>query len=165
MNPLLLVLLAAQAATAPPSGTVPPAPNCAALDQGLPADVAGWNNSGERLVPGHAVMLRATTADNPPGARPGLGATIAFSVPMDGIYGVALDQAGSIDVLPVMDRGPGTTLTPVGREQALPCSSIHTIMLYRLNAATYYSLSLGGLASPTARVMLVAPPSPRPPAQ
>jgi len=166
MNPFLLALAVAQAASAPPPVPAPqPAPACAALDQALPSALAGWTATGERLVEGQAVTLQGSAEPTQPGGRPGLGATIAFSVPMNGVYGIALDQAGWIQVEPVMDQGPGRPIASVGHEHGPACSSIRKIVRFTLNAGTYYSLSLSGLQNPAARVMLIPPPPPEPPAQ
>ena len=166
MSAFLLALPIVQATSAAPSGDpAQPAPACAAIDQSLPAELAGWTSTGERLTSGNAVTLQGVQEPTPPGGHPGLGATIAFSVPMNGVYGIALDQAGWIEVQPVMDQGPARPLRSVGHEHAPACSTIHKIVRFELNAGTYYSLSLSGLQNPTARAMLVAPPPPAPPAQ
>jgi len=165
MNPFLLVFFLAQVATVPPStGGAEPAPTCAALDRSLPPALAGWSRNGERLMLGHAVTLQGEATPTPPRGRPGHGATIAFSVPIDGTYGIALNQDGWIEMEPVMDRGPGTPIAAVGHDHGSACSSVRKIVRFELNAATYYSLSLSGLSNPVVRVMLVAPPPPEPPA-
>jgi hypothetical protein len=166
MNPFLLGLVLAQAATAPsPTGAAEPAPTCASLDRSLPAALASWTIDGERLVAGHAVTLQGTAPTALPSGRPGREATIAFSVPMNGVYGIALDQRGWIDVLPVMDQGAPRPLRPVDHSHAPACSTIRKIVSFELNAGTYYSLSLSGLPNAMARVMLIAPAPPAPPAQ
>lgn len=166
MKLFLLALILAQVAPAPPApGDAGSAPACATLDQNLPPPLENWTRDGERLVPGHAVTLQGTAATAPPAGRPGRDATIAFSVPMNGVYGIALDQRGWIEVLPVMDQGAPRPLRPVDHGHGPACSTIHKIVSFELNAGTYYSLSLSGLPNATARVMLIAPTPPAPPAQ
>jgi len=165
MHPLLLFLAAVQAAVAPPVHGPTAVPICAGNDQALPPELAGWTGTSERLEAGHAVVLQGTAPTDAAVARPGLEATIAFSVPMNGVYGIALDQSGWIDILPVMDQGAPRPLRPVDHGHEPACSTIRKIVRFELNAGTYYSLSLSGLANPTARVMLIAPAPPAPPAQ
>lgn len=63
-----------------------------------------------------------------------------------------------------MDRGPGRPVASTGHEHGPACSTIRKIVWFDLNPGTYYSLVLTGLPNAAARVMLIAPPAPEPPA-
>jgi len=134
------------------------APQCAALDQGLPAPLAAWT------TPGHGdpadirktVTLEALIAADVPGlpsrAREGAAARVGFRIDQAGIYGIALDQPGWIDVVP---DGRIEPLVSVSHGHGPACSTIRKIVRFRLEPGIY-TLYLSGLKSAMARVMLVS---------
>lgn len=147
---LFAALLLAQ--TAPAAQTTA----CKAPDASLPAALTGWTAPGDELTPGKAVSLdtvdAATLKGVPAGAKPGKAASIAFKVSAAGVYGIALDQPGWIDVLP--GAAGGTALTSVKHGHGPECSTIRKIVRFKLDPGAY-RLYVTGLAQPKAKVMLV----------
>lgn len=131
--PFLAALLLAQTAPA----------QCAAIDASLPAAYAAWKTPGESFEPGKAVELQAT----------GGTTTIGFRIGKAGVYGIALDQKGWIDVTP--GAAGGEPLKPVSHREGDSCWSIRKIVRFQLDPGLY-RLTLGKLAGPKARVMLIA---------
>lgn len=133
---------------------------CAAMDATLPAPLAGWTAPAPSapLDLGKAVTLKAadaaTLSDLPKDAKPGGAATAEFRVATAGNYGIALDQAGWIDVVP--GAGGGAALKSVAHGHGPECSTIRKIVRFQLQPGSY-RLVLTGLKKPDARVMLVAP--------
>jgi hypothetical protein len=119
------------------------APCTTAIDASLPAAYAGWTSPGQALVPGKAVALKAD----------GGTATVTFHIATAGIYGIALDQKGWIDVYP--GASGGEALKPASHREGDPCWSIRKIVRFEL-APGDYRLSLTKLAQPAARAMLIA---------
>jgi hypothetical protein len=132
---------------------------CTAMDSTLPAPLAGWTApaSAAPLDLGKAVTLKAadaaTLSNLPKDAKPGGAATAEFRVATVGSYGIVLDQAGWIDVVP--DAG-GASLRSVAHGHGPECSTIRKIVRFQLQPGSY-RLVLTGLKRPEARVMLVAP--------
>ncbi|NIJ22396.1 hypothetical protein FHS95_004111 [Sphingomonas naasensis] len=128
---LLAALLLAQ--TAP----------CTAMDANLPAPLAGWTSSAPHpgLMLGHATTLDIS----------GYAAMSRtdFTVTEAGMYGVALDQGGWIDVAP---KGRAS-LTSVGHGHGPECSTIRKIVRFALKPGVY-TLTLSKLTK-APRVMLI----------
>ncbi len=129
----LAALLLAQTAPAP----------CAAIDANLPAAYAGWTSPGTALAPGKAVAFKAESG----------AATATFHIATAGIYGVALDQKGWIDVY--TGTSGGEALKSVSHREGDPCWSIRKIVRFQL-APGDYRLSITKLPQPGARAMLIA---------
>ena len=119
------------------------APCTTAIDAALPAAYAGWTAPGAVLAPGKAVAFKVE----------GGTATTTFHIATAGIYGIALDQKGWIDVYP--GTSGGEAFKSVSHREGDPCWSIRKIVRFEL-APGDYRLSLTKLAQPGARAMLVA---------
>jgi hypothetical protein len=135
----------------------PAAPECAATDAGLAANLAGWTAPGAEFGINKAVVLKAgdfaLLEGAPAGAKPGGAAMIGFKVETVGRYGVALDQRGWIDLLP--GATGGEALKTVAHGHGPECSTIRKIVRFDLRPGVY-RLYLTGLGKPEAKVMLVA---------
>ncbi|MBX3594825.1 hypothetical protein [Sphingomonas sp.] len=135
------------------------APQCAVPDGNLPPSLAGWTRPAEDLAPGGAVVVdtgdTAKLSGVPAGAKAGRGAMIGFRVARAGRYGVALDQAGWIDV--VAGTSGGVKIASVAHGHGPACSTVRKIVSFDL-APGVYRLYLTGLATPRAKVMLVPAP-------
>lgn len=146
---LLAALLLLQAA--------PAAPQCAALDANLAANLAGWAADAAEFGVSKAVMLQAgelaKLPDVPAGAEAGGAAMIGFRVETAGRYGVALDQRGWIDVVPGV--AGGEALKSVAHSHGPQCSTIRKIVRFDLQPGVY-RLYLTGLDKPAVKAMLVA---------
>jgi hypothetical protein len=133
------------------------APQCAATDAALPANLSGWTAQAEGFGVNRAVTLDAGDVAKlpgvPAGAKPGGAAMIGFRVETAGRYGVALDQRGWIDVVPGV--AGGAALKSAAHGHGPDCSSIRKIVRYDLQPGIY-RLYLTGLEAPSAKVMLVA---------
>jgi hypothetical protein len=116
---------------------------CNVLDLTLPAAYAGWKAPGAVLAPGKAMALKAK----------GGAAAVTFHIASAGVYGIALDQKGWIDVYP--GTAGGEALKSVSHREGDPCWSIRKIVRYQL-APGDYRLSLTKLAGTGARAMLIA---------
>lgn len=116
------------------------APACTHYDVRLPRPLAGWTRSGARFDTGHATIV---------GARGGRAAT-SVRIRRAGTFGIALDQAGWIDVT----RGGGKPLKAQNGD-APRCSTIRKIVRYRMQPGTY-RVTLTRLKANRARMMLVA---------
>lgn len=147
------LLLLAQTVPAPATGTTA----CKAPDASLPIGLLGWVKPGDEFVPGKAVELDtidgAALKGLPAGAKPGKAAMIGFRVETAGIYGVAIDQGGWIDLLPGTEGG--AALTSVKHGHGPECSTIRKIVRYALEPGLY-RLYVSGLATPRVKAMLVA---------
>ncbi|MEP9359521.1 hypothetical protein [Sphingomonas sp. KR3-1] len=130
---------------------------CKATDASLPTGLLGWVKPGDEFVPGKAVELDtidgAALKGLPAGAKPGKAATIGFKVETAGIYGVALDQGGWIDLLPGTEGG--TALESVKHGHGPDCSTIRKIVRFDLKPGVY-RLYVSGLSTPKVKAMLVA---------
>lgn len=147
---LLAALLLFQAA--------PAAPQCAATDTALPAELSGWSASAGGLGVNKAVTLQAGDAARlsgvPAGTKPGGAVMIGFRIDKAGRYGIALDQRGWIDVVP--GTTGGDALKSVAHGHGPHCSTIRKIVRFDLQPGLY-RLYLTGLDKPAAKTMLVAP--------
>ncbi len=134
------------------------APQCAATDAALPANLSGWTAQADGFGVNRAVTLDAGDVAKlpgvPAGAKPGGAAMIGFRVETAGRYGVALDQRGWVDV--VSGVAGGDALKSAAHGHGPACSSIRKIVRYDLQPGIY-RLYVTGLATPSAKVMLVAP--------
>ncbi len=128
---------------------------CTAMDAKLPATLAVWT------TPGHGypsdltrpVVLQSIRPEelgkpvdpaNPPEpALTGGAARISFRIETAGIYGIALDQGGWIDVAPK----DGETLKSVKHGHGPECSTIRKIVRFEL-APGAYTLMLTKLTKP-----------------
>ena len=146
---LLAALLLLQAA--------PAAPQCAATDAGLAANLSGWTTPGAEFGINKAVILQAgdlsRLAGVPAGTKPGGAVMIEFKVETAGRYGIALDQRGWIDVLPGVTGGEA--LKSVAHGHGPECSTIRKIVRFDLKPGLYRRY-VTGLDKPAAKVMLVA---------
>lgn len=137
---------------------VPAAPECAATDAGLAANLAGWTAPATEFGVNKAVTLQAGELAKltglPAGTKPGGAVMIGFRVETAGRYGIALDQRGWIDVVP--GASGGEALKSVVHGHGPKCSTIRKIVRFDLQPGLY-RLYLTGLDKPAARTMLVAP--------
>jgi hypothetical protein len=145
---LLLALLLAQTAAAP-------AP-CAKLDTALPPALAGWTRAPvELLKPG--TWMDLPTGD--PGGlngmvktdKPGKAAIAPFVIDKPGIYGIATDQGGWIDIFPMAG---GDALKSVAHGHGPECSTIRKIVRFDFKPGIY-RLTITGLTAPKVKAMLV----------
>jgi hypothetical protein len=132
-----------------------PAP-CAAMDAALPAPLSAWTLvPGGELAVGKAIMrptLAATMLPSlPAGAKPGRVMTAGFTVDIAGTYGIALDQAGWIELVP---GGQTAALASIGHGHGPACSTIRKIVRYRLEPG-FYRVTVTGLKVAMAKLMLV----------
>jgi hypothetical protein len=152
---LFAALLLAQTAPAT-TAQATAATQCKAPDASLPTPLLGWTAPGDELTPDKAVSLDTVDASTlkglPAGTKPGKAATIGFKVTTTGTYGIALDQAGWIDVLP--GTAGGTALASVAHGHGPDCSTIKKIVRFKLDPGAY-RLYLTGLTQAKAKVMLV----------
>lgn len=151
---LATVLLLAQAVPAAPAAQTT---QCKATDASLPVSLLGWAKPGDEFVPGKAVALDtidgAALKGLPAGSKPGKAATIGFRIETAGVYGIALDQGGWIDVLPGIEGG--AALASVRHGHGPECSTIRKIVRFELRPGIY-RLYVSGLSAPKVKAMLVA---------
>ncbi|NYT42760.1 hypothetical protein HZY97_18440 [Sphingomonas sp. R-74633] len=130
---------------------------CKATDASLPTSLIGWVKPGDEFVPGKAVELDtidgAALKGLPAGSKPGKAAMIGFKIERAGIYGVALDQGGWIDLLPGTEGG--AALTSVKHGHGPDCSTIRKIVRFDLKPGLY-RLYVSGLSTPKVKAMLVS---------
>ena len=107
---------------------------CKATDASLPLSLLGWVKPGDEFAPGKAAM-------------------IGFRIGAAGTYGVALDQAGWIDLVPGTEGG--TALPSVKHGHGPECSTIRKIVRFDLKPGLY-RLYVSGLSTPRVKAMLVA---------
>ena len=119
------------------------APQCTATDAALPSTLAGWTTPGDEFAVGKPVVLEA----------PAGSVTIGFRIDKAGNYGIALDQAGWIDVSAV---GASAPLKSVAHGHGPDCSSIRKVVRFALEPGAY-RLDLRNLKTAKTKVMLVAP--------
>jgi len=110
-------------------------PQCA-----LPRELAGWNRAGQGLDTRHATLLQ------PKSGRIETSVTIRKA----GVFGIALDRDGWIDVIPVK----GGKLRMVSQNRGPRCSTIRKIVRYRLQPGAY-RVTVSKLDAKRARLMLV----------
>ncbi|MBO9622268.1 MAG: hypothetical protein J7500_06100 [Sphingomonas sp.] len=116
------------------------APACQKYDANLPQTLAGWTRAGRDFDTGHAITL----------PRRGSGVHTMVRIRKAGTYGVALDQAGWIDVAPAK----GKVLQSSEHAHGPQCSTIRKIVRYRLRPGTY-RIDVTRLKGDRARLMLV----------
>lgn len=132
---------------------------CTATDAALPAPLSAWTTPGRGNPDNLAtpVVLKAMPSEQvrglPAGARPGGAAALDFRIDAAGLYGIALDQPGRIDVIPAAG---GVPLQSVKHGHGPACSTIRKIVRFDLQPGRY-RLALTGLTRPQAKLMLVAP--------
>lgn len=119
------------------------APCTTAIDASLPAAYAGWTKPGDSFEPGKAVELHVSDG----------ATTIGFRIARSGVYGIALDQKGWIEVLP--GAIGGEPLKSVSHREGDPCWSIRKIVRFQLEPGLY-RLTFSRLAQPSAKAMLIA---------
>jgi hypothetical protein len=116
--------------------------SCNVMDLTLPPKYAAWKTPGEAFAPGKAVELKAA----------GGAVTIGFRIEKPGVYGIALDQRGWIDV--IAGVAGGEPLKSVSHREGGSCWTIRKIVRFQLEPGLY-RLALTRLVRPQARVMLV----------
>ena len=114
---------------------------CRTMDTRLPAELRGWKVAGRGLDTGHAVILNAGRDHQ---------ASTSVTIRKAGTFGIALDQAGWIDVAPAR----GKALESSDHAHGPDCSTIRKIVQFKLKPGTY-RVSLSKLTGATARLMLV----------
>ena len=153
-----------------------PAPVCTAMDANLPASPSQWatprhgdpgdltrpvvlvSRTAEDMARLDAMPKKPLSADElgtiiaqrPAPAQTGGMTRIGFRIDTAGTYGIALDQAGWIDVAP---KG-GAALKSVKHGHGPECSTIRKIVRFDLRPGAY-TLTLTKLVKPQAKVMLV----------
>lgn len=154
----LAMLLAAQSGQ-PAAVTLSPAAQDAPGDAGQSSPFAGWTTPrpvGD-LRPGSALTLRledksvAAKAGLPPPRTPGRVGLTHFSASLAGMYSIALDQDGSVEVYPSGGRQP---VMPMGSGPGPEDTTIARIVRFSLPRGTY-RVVIGGIHRPLVRVMLV----------
>jgi uncharacterized protein YfaP (DUF2135 family) len=106
----------------------------------LPRPLAGWTRSGRTLDTRHAVTLPARSGRVETGIR----------IRSEGVFGIALDREGWIDVAP---QGGGK-LRVVSESRGPRCSGIAKIVRYRLKPGSY-RVTVVKLQGTRAKLMLV----------
>ncbi|MGV3457554.1 hypothetical protein [Sphingomonas sp.] len=133
-------------------------PQCTATDTALPANLSGWTAPADGFGVNKAVMLDAGDVAKLPSfpaeVKPGGAVMIGFRIKTAGRYGIALDQRGWVDVVPSVAGGEALKSTVHGHGP--DCSSISKIVRFDLQPGIY-RLYVTGLATPSVKVMLVAP--------
>ncbi|HEX8300253.1 hypothetical protein [Sphingomonas sp.] len=115
------------------------APQCAPQIV-LPAGLTGWKRTAEGLDTRHATALSA---------RDGKVET-RVTIRKPGVFGIALDRDGWIDVAPAR----GKPLRMASENRGPRCSGIRKIVRFRLNAGDY-RVTVSKLGAGQARLMLV----------
>lgn len=106
----------------------------------LPRELSGWARAGEGLDTRHATLL------SPRGGRIETRVTIRKA----GIFGIAIDREGWIDVAPAR----GKPLRMASENRGPRCSGIRKIVRYRLRPGAY-RVTVARLDSKQVRLMLV----------
>ena len=135
------------------------APSCPIAPAALPADLAGWGQSGEAGGIGRAFTLRTI---DPATARfavpidtrhPGRVATISLSIARAGTYQVAINRGGWIDVFGA-DR---TAVASAAHRHGQDCSGIRKIVSFALQPGSY-TLALTGIGDVDVKVLVATAP-------
>jgi hypothetical protein len=115
---------------------------CRTMDTALPRPLAGWTRPGRMLDTGSAVTLAA-----------GRDKAVNTSVRIRkaGIFGIAVDQDGWVDLYP----GRGKALDMASESHGPACSTIRKIIRYRLRPGTY-RVEVRQLKAPRVKLMLIA---------
>jgi len=107
--------------------------------------LAGWTAAPDpeaKVLPiGKPVLLEPGEAK----------ATAMLQIEKPGVYGIALGDAGWIDVVP---EGGSAALEPVAHGHGPACSSIRKIVRFRLEAGPY-RVEVSRMTAPQTRAMLV----------
>lgn len=106
----------------------------------LPRALAGWERSGDGLDTRHATTIAARNG----------GAETQVTIRKAGIFGIAADQPGWID----LRRGNGRPLRMAARAPGPACAKIDKIVYYQLQPGTY-RVTIGKLRKPQVKLMLV----------
>ncbi|MES2989070.1 MAG: hypothetical protein V4808_14300 [Pseudomonadota bacterium] len=106
----------------------------------LPRELSGWARAGEGLDTRHATLL------NPRGGTIETRVTIRKA----GVFGIAIDREGWIDVAPAGAK----PLRMVSENRGPRCSGIRKIVRYRLQPGTY-RVTVAKLDGKRTRLMLV----------
>lgn len=114
---------------------------CRTYDTALPRPLAGWTRLGRSFDTGHAVTL----------AGRGGAATTSVRIRKGGVFGVALDQDGWVDLY----RAGGKALAMASESRGPACSTIRKIVRYRLRPGTY-RVEVRRLKAARVKLMLVA---------
>ncbi|HEX4736771.1 MAG TPA: hypothetical protein VH331_04330 [Allosphingosinicella sp.] len=121
---------------------------CPAVDQSLPAALAGWRSpaplAGGTLAPG--TFARVSLAADPHftltssrGSEPGtFGAAFAVTIASAGTYDVLVSDRAWIDLV-----AAGATLRPTAHGEGPACTSIRRKLSFTLTPGTY-SLQISG---------------------
>lgn len=118
---------------------------CQALDAALPRQLAGWTRSGKTLDTGHSLSLVARAGS--------VSTTVRVRKP--GVFGVAADQNGWIDLYSGEGRAGGKALRMASESKGPRCSSIRKIVRYRLTPGVY-RVTVEKLTASRVRLMLIA---------
>lgn len=119
------------------------APQCPRQTE-LPPGLSGWSRTGQGLDTRHSTTLPAR------GGRIETRVTIRKA----GMFGIAIDREGWIDVAPAR----GKALRMASENRGPRCSGIRKIVRYRLRPGEY-RVSVGKLDAKRARLMLVREPA------
>lgn len=131
---------------------------CAAIDATLAAPLKAWTLvPGGDLAPGKAIMRPTLEPQDvvpmlPAGAKPGRAMTAGFTVTIAGTYGIVLDQAGWIDVIP---GGQAAPLTSIAHQHGPACSTIRKIVRYHLEPG-FYRVNVTGVKAAMVKLMVIA---------
>ncbi|NLS25228.1 hypothetical protein S2M10_01910 [Sphingomonas sp. S2M10] len=106
----------------------------------LPRSLSGWEVSGAGLDTRHATTIPAKNGT----------AEIRVTIRKAGLFGIAADQPGWIDVA----RGNGRPLRMLSRAENIACANIRKIVYYRLDPGIYRVI-VGKLQTPRVKLMLV----------
>jgi hypothetical protein len=115
---------------------------CRAQNTALPRPLAGWTKPGKGLDTGHAVTL--------PAGR-GKAVTTSVTIRKAGVFGIAVDQDGWVDIF----RARGKALAMASESKGPRCSTVAKIVRYRLSPGTY-RVEVRQLKMNRVRLMLVA---------
>jgi hypothetical protein len=106
----------------------------------LPPALVGWTKNGRTLDTRNAVTLA------PRGGR----IETEVRIRSEGVFGIALDRDGWIDVAPARGR----KLRMISESRGPRCSGIQKIVRYRLSPGSY-RVTVDKLRGPRAKMMLV----------
>jgi len=149
---ILAALLLAQIVPAPDAPET-----CSPVPTALPAELRSWRRPGIDLSSGRAVTIASADPATvllsyvPAPSRPGRMILRTIRIARAGTYGIALDQAGWIDLYHAGDRAP---LSSVRHGHGPDCSGIRKIVRFALQPGEYRVL-VTGLQKPRATLLLV----------
>ena len=106
----------------------------------LPRELAGWTRAGKGLHTRHATLFEPKAGQ----------IETMVTIRKAGVFGIALDREGWIDVAPVKGRA----LRMVSQNRGPRCSTIRKIVRYRLQPGAY-RVTVARLDAKRARLMLV----------